>query len=115
VRHENVVRTLGAGAQEDDGHDRHYLVTEYVEGQTLRELSEELERLPEELLRHVGREVAKALAAVHAAGVIHRDVKPENVLITKDHVIKLMDLGVARLVDASVRVSRTGAFVGSVE
>jgi len=62
----------------------------------------------------VGREVAKGLAAIHAAGVVHRDMKPENVLITKDHVVKVMDLGVARLTDEALKLSQTGAFVGSI-
>ncbi len=114
VRHENVVATLDVGAAEHDGVLHRFLVMEYVLGQTLRALLTELDRVPEELCRHVGIEVAKGLAAMHAAGVVHRDVKPENVLITDDHVVKVMDLGVARLVDESVRLSQSGAFVGSI-
>ena len=110
VRHENVVRTLDCDAIGND----HFLVMEYVEGQTLSDLLHELDRVPEELCRHVGREICKGLAAIHAAGVVHRDLKPENVLITADHVVKVMDLGVARLIDESVRLSQTGAFVGSL-
>ncbi|MHC5012540.1 MAG: serine/threonine protein kinase, partial [Planctomycetota bacterium] len=115
VEHENVVRTYDCDATETDGRTAHFLVMEYVEGQTLRDLLEELERVPEELCRHIGREVAEGLAAIHAAGVVHRDVKPENVLITEDHVVKVMDLGVARLQDEAIRLSRAGAFVGSIE
>ena len=115
VQHENVVRTYDCDATEVEGSATHFLVMEYVEGQTLRELLEELERVPEELCRHIGREIASGLAAIHVAGAVHRDVKPENVLITREHVVKIMDLGVARLQDESIRLSRAGAFVGSVD
>ncbi len=114
VHHENVVRTFDCDSLLVDGANRMFLVMEYVEGQTLRELLHELERVPEELCRHIGREVAKGLGAIHAAGVVHRDMKPENVLITGDHVVKVMDLGVARLTDEALRLSQTGAFVGSL-
>ncbi len=114
IRHVNVVATHDVGAAEIDGRTVLYLAMEYVEGQTLQSLLAELERVPEELCRHIAREVAKGLAAIHAAGVIHRDVKPENVLITRDHGVKLMDLGVARLQDEAARLSRTGAFVGTI-
>ncbi len=115
VQHENVVRCFDCDATLLDGASQHYLVMEYVEGQTLRDLLVELDRVPEELCRHIGREVAKGLAAIHAAGVVHRDLKPENVLITPDHVVKVMDLGVARLTDEAIRLSRTGTFLGSLE
>ena len=111
IRHPNVVRThlVDAIGQQ------HFLVMEYVEGQNLRDLLKELERVPEELCRHVGREVARGLSAIHDAGILHRDLKPENVLITPEHVVKVMDLGVARLQAETVRLSQTGAFVGSLQ
>jgi tetratricopeptide (TPR) repeat protein len=108
------VRTLDADEIEVDGERHRFIVMEHVEGRTLRALLEELGAVPEELCRHVGREVAQGLAAIHAAGAVHRDLKPENVLITREHVVKVMDLGVARLADEQVRLSGTGAFVGSV-
>jgi tetratricopeptide (TPR) repeat protein len=114
VVHANVVRTLDAGATLSGGAELRFLVMEYVEGRTLRALADELGRVPEELCRHVGREAAKGLAAIHAAGIVHRDVKPDNVLITKDHVVKVMDLGVARLEGDAMRLSQSGAFVGSM-
>mgnify|MGYP002622672051 CR=1 FL=1 len=114
IDHPNVVRTLDADAVEVDGSVYHFLVMEYVEGQTLRSLLHELGRLPESLVRHVAREVAQGLDAIHAAGAVHRDLKPDNVLITPDHQVKVMDLGVARLSDAVVRLSMTAGFVGSL-
>ncbi len=115
IQHENVVRTYDCDATEVEGKAAHFLVMEYVEGQTLRGLLKELERVPEELCRHVGLEVAKGLAAIHDVGVVHRDVKPENVLMTPEHVVKVMDLGVARLQDEVIRLSQAGTFVGSLE
>ncbi|MHC4931964.1 MAG: tetratricopeptide repeat protein, partial [Planctomycetota bacterium] len=111
--HPNIVRTLEVDALFQGGQSYHFLVMELVEGQTLRALLEELERAHEELCRHIGREVAAGLAAIHEAGVIHRDLKPENILITADHVVKVMDLGVARLADEAMRLSQAGDFAGS--
>ncbi len=115
LRHPNVVRTLDADEVALDGASVRFLVLEYVEGETLRDVLDDLGTLPEELCRHVGREVAKALAAIHGAGAIHRDLKPENVLVTKDHVVKVTDLGVARLSDEGMRLSQSGVFVGSLQ
>ena len=115
VQHENVVRTLDCDAVARAGRHHHFLVMEWVEGQTLRDLLREIDRVPEELCRHIGREVARGLAAIHAAGAVHRDIKPDNVLITPNHVVKVMDLGVARLQDEVMRLSHAGSFLGSIE
>src|SRR5262245_20434542 len=115
VRHANVVATIDSGSTQVGGRVVHFLVMEYVEGRTLRALKDELGILPEALCRHVGRETARALAAIHAVGAVHRDLKPDNVIVTPEQVVKLMDLGVARLRDDALRLSQTGAFVGSVQ
>ena len=114
VRHPNVVRTLDLGLVEVDGDEVPFLVLEHVQGQTLRALLDEVEVAPERLCRHVGVRIADALAAVHGAGFIHRDVKPENVVITASEQVKLMDLGVAVHPGGEGRVTRDGGFVGSV-
>ena len=114
VRHPNVVRTLDVGMERRGEADSHFIVMEFVRGQTLRALLEEEGALPEELCRHLGREVAQAVEAIHAAGVVHRDLKPENILITGDQEVRVMDLGVARLQGEATRLTRTGAFVGSL-
>jgi tetratricopeptide (TPR) repeat protein/predicted Ser/Thr protein kinase len=110
VEHRNVVRTLDVGTE---GHT-HYLVMEYVEGRSLRKLLGELRTVPEALLREIASQTAAGLAAIHARGIVHRDLKPENVLITDDHRVRIMDLGVAKLQEASVALTSEGRFAGSL-
>jgi len=114
LQHENVVHTFDAGSADLRGTPTSYLAMEFVEGQTLRDLISELGRLPEELAVTVAQQVCAGLRAIHDAGITHRDLKPENVIITGDHRVKLMDLGVAKVRDASIRLSLTGQFLGSV-
>ncbi|MDJ0974723.1 MAG: protein kinase [Planctomycetota bacterium] len=114
IEHDGLVRTLGADVVERHGHETPYLVLEFVEGQNLRELVDEVGPISERLCRVIAGHLSEALAAIHAAGVVHRDVKPENVVITPDETVKLMDLGVALLQDEAYRLSQTGEFVGSL-
>ncbi len=109
-----VVRTLGSGIAEQDGIETPYLALEFVEGQNLRELLDEVSPLSERLCRVIGANVARGLAAIHAAGMVHRDIKPENVVITENETVKLMDLGVAALQEDAMRLTATGEFVGSL-
>jgi len=114
VRHRNVVRALHADASLVDGTQVNFLVMEYVEGKTLRDLLRELGTVPEALLREIAQQVSAGLAAIHAAGIVHRDLKPENILITDDHKVRIMDLGVARITDESMILTQDGQFAGSL-
>ncbi len=114
IDHPGVVRTLRAGRFTCHGVESPYVVLEYVEGQNLTELLDQVGTVSERLACEIGVQVAEALGAVHAAGVVHRDVKPENVVITPDEVVKLMDLGVALLVEERRRLTATGEFVGTL-
>jgi serine/threonine-protein kinase len=91
----NVVRVLGYGKH--DGAP--YMVMEYVEGQSLRDLLNERHRLTWEEAKPILTQVAEGLRAAHRVGVIHRDVKPSNILITPDGTVKLADFGIARATD----------------
>ncbi len=114
VRHPNVVRTLDCSEATVRGTPCAYLVMEYVEGRTLRALMAEDPHPSEDRCRHVGRELAQGLAAIHRAGAVHRDLKPENVLVTPGQALKITDLGVAWIAGEALRLSRSGAFLGSV-
>ncbi len=110
VSHRNVVRTLEY--ESVDGYD--LLVMEYVEGRTLRALADEWRTVPEGFLREIARQAASGLSAIHEAGIVHRDLKPENILVTDDRRVRIMDLGVAKIHDASVALTIEGQFLGSL-
>lgn len=108
LSHPNVVAVFDQGA--DAG--ALYLVMEYVAGHTLRELLTERGRLPPGEALAVVEPVLAALAAAHDAGLVHRDVKPENVLLADDGRVKVADFGLARAVaDANHTV---GLLIGTV-
>jgi serine/threonine-protein kinase len=91
LNHVNIVRSLDVG--ESNGF--HYLAMEFVEGTTVRELLD-TGPLPEKEALRIVRQIASGLAAAHAQGVIHRDVKPANIMLTPDGTPKLADFGLAR-------------------
>jgi tetratricopeptide (TPR) repeat protein len=113
IIHPAVVSTLDGGTERVGDSAFHYLVLEYVEGRSLSQLIQQLGVVPEALLRDIALQAAAALAAVHEAGVVHRDVKPSNILITPDHQVKLMDLGIARSLEDEERLTSGGLFVGT--
>ena len=108
LNHPNIVAVYDWG--EDD--DTAFIVMEYVNGQTLREVLYDRGRLTALEAASVGAEIADALAFAHRNGVVHRDVKPGNVLITPDGEVKVTDFGIARA-DSSDALTRTGAVMGT--
>jgi beta-lactam-binding protein with PASTA domain/serine/threonine protein kinase len=107
LSHPHVVGVLDQG---NDGRTA-YLVMEYIKGHTLRDLMNEKGALPPRLALALIDPVVEGLGAAHAAGFIHRDVKPENVLISDDGRIKIGDFGLARAVTTA---TSTGALIGTV-
>ncbi len=98
----------------DQGSDGalHYLAMEYVAGRTLRELLTERGRLPARDALSIICGVLAGLAVAHEAGIVHRDVKPENVLITRAGLVKVADFGLARAAAAAGQ-TRTGMIIGT--
>ncbi len=109
LSHINVVGVHDQG--EDAGHV--FLVMELVRGRTLRDLLREHGRLSPELALAICEPLLAALAAAHRAGVIHRDVKPENVLLSDDGVVKVADFGLARALADLSTTSDTSAVMGT--
>ncbi len=109
LSHQNVVAVFDQGA---DG-PYLYLAMEYVPGRTLKELLRDSGRFPPAAALEIMAGVLDGLAAAHGSGIVHRDVKPENVLLTADGRIKVADFGLARAQSAAGH-TRAGLLVGTV-
>jgi len=93
IAHRNVVRTYDLGEQ----NGMYYLTMEYVEGTSLKQLIVSRGKLPVPVALTVGKQLCRALEVAHAEGVIHRDIKPQNIVVEPSGFLKVMDFGIARL------------------
>ena len=91
-----------------------YIVMEYVEGRTLRDVLNHEAPLPPERALEIIEPVIAALAAAHEAGLVHRDVKPENVLINDRGQVKVVDFGLAKAISAQTSTATQGLLIGTV-
>ena len=109
LEHDNILKIFDySGMDAEDC----YIVTEFVDGVTLQELLNERARFPSEITALIGIKLAQALHYAHDLGIIHRDLKLENVMLRRDGELKLMDFGIARFLD-EINLTITGALVGS--
>lgn len=108
VNHPHVVAVFDL-VHEDD---QQWLVMEYVDGPTLAELIREQGPMSPDQAAGILAQAAEALSAAHAAGVVHRDVKPSNILVTAEGQVKLSDFGIARA-EADASLTQTGLVTGS--
>jgi len=108
LSHPNLVTLIDRGATDDED----YLVFEYIEGRSLRELIRETGRLDPRDAGQIAGQIVEGLSHAHAHGIIHRDVKPHNILLDAEGRAKLTDFGIATAEDWT-RVTHEGAIVGS--
>ncbi len=103
-----IVGVFDTGA---DG-DRQYIVMEFVEGRTLADFLSSGRRPTLVQAVELTRKIAEALAAAHAQGIVHRDIKPGNVMVTRDGFVKVMDFGIARM-QTDVTAPQTSSVIGT--
>ena len=99
MSHHNIVNLLDIG----DNPSAPYLVFEFVDGKTLKEIIAEHGKLPQGTAVQIAIRILSALRHAHEAGVIHRDIKPQNVLVDRQGYIKVSDFGIARMVDTNTQ------------
>ena len=109
MTHHNIVNLLDVGM---DGENR-YLIMEYVKGQTLKEVIQEKGRLSAPVAVQITIRILSALQHAHQNGIIHRDIKPQNILVHADGHIKVADFGIARMANSST-LTRGDSVMGSV-
>ncbi len=111
LKHPHIVGILAFFAEAGD----YYMVLEYAPGITLRELIDRTGPIPEQRALRIFDQIAAALGSAHAKGIIHRDVKPSNIMVDPDHAdhVLMMDFGIARLLSEG-HLTRTGTRLGTM-
>ena len=108
LNHPNIVTIYDVGKSGDVA----YIAMEFLEGQELRDIMNERGILPVEQVLDVVAQVALGLAYAHEHGIVHRDVKPSNIMLVRDGHVKITDFGIARMASAAIR-TQTGMVLGS--
>lgn len=108
--HPNIVGIYDVGVTENN---LHYIVMEYVEGKTLSSIIQQRDRLSEDETISIGQQIASALACAHRNNIIHRDVKPHNIIVNESGVAKITDFGIAKAT-SSTTIIKDNNITGSV-
>jgi len=111
LNHPNIVQGIDVG--KDPATGLWYFAMEYVDGPTLKKVLEEQKVLPEERALAIVREVAKALETIGSHQMVHRDIKPDNILLTQRGEAKLADLGLAKQLNEDASITQSGQTVGT--
>jgi eukaryotic-like serine/threonine-protein kinase len=109
LSHPNIVTVIDRGEHEG----RQFIVFEYVDGQNLKRLIENGRPVPVDTALHLATQIAHGLSFAHRNGLVHRDVKPQNVLLNGDGRAKVTDFGIARSLDVKHGMTQTGTVLGT--
>jgi len=109
ITHRNVLRTFDYG--EADG--IHFISMEYVRGYTLNEMKDQSSEMSVAASVGIARQISRGLEAAHEEGIVHRDIKPQNVLIDSKGQVKLMDFGIARMAESGEPMTAAGLVIGT--
>ncbi len=109
LNHPNIVSIYDFGSHDDT----YFMVMELIQGRTLRDIRRSEGMLLPRRAAEIAAETAAALTVAHQAGVYHRDIKPGNIMLTPDGTVKVTDFGIARALDDSEELTRTGAVIGT--
>lgn len=113
ISHPNIVSIYDVGTEKIQDKEVHYIVMEYIDGKTLKDLINEEGRLSEKRALNYCIQIAEALKVAHSKHIVHRDIKSQNIMVTRDDRIKVTDFGIARVAD-NTTVTATNAVMGSV-
>ena len=94
LNHPNILTVYEIGQTDD----KHFIATEFIDGKTLNRYFAE-EKLPLQIILDIAVQIASALQAAHQAGIVHRDIKPDNIMIREDGIVKLLDFGLVKLTE----------------
>lgn len=109
LSHPNIVSVYDVGQEGDI----HYIVMEFVEGKNLKQVIKEMGRIPVKHAVDIARQICDGLQDAHEHGIVHRDIKPHNILVMDNGRIKVTDFGIAQIM-SSVTITNSGTIVGSV-
>lgn len=113
LSHPNILNIYDVGSEESGNDKIHYIVMEYIKGKTLKELINERGKLTTAETLNYSTQIAEAISHAHKNHIIHRDIKPHNIMITEDNRVKVTDFGIARAVTSST-ITTTSSVLGSV-
>ena len=113
LSHPNMVNIYDVGVEKQENREIHYIVMEYIKGGTLKELIRKKGKLSIEETLNYSNQIAYALQDAHRNNIVHRDIKPQNIMLTEDNRVKVTDFGIARASTSST-VTTTSEALGSV-